>query len=442
MTPSRYELLVKIASGGMGTVYVGRALGAGGFWRLVAIKRAHPHLREDASLHKELVREGRLASRVNHVNVVSVLDVEQADGELLLVMEYVDGTSLSQLVKAAHAAGERLEPSVVLRIVSDVSAGLQAAHDACDEQGHPLGIVHRDVSPHNVIVGVDGIAKLADFGVAKALRESATASLDLRGKLGYMAPEYLAGAMPTPRTDVYALGVTAWEAFASTPLSALASSERSPLASFDEELARFDEVITRATHRDPAQRFASAAEFGSALATLATPADPKDVAATLERHVGGAIAARRAAVQEVVSRNDQQTMSFGPAPSAAIDVPVTPSRRRRTLPMVVVALAAVPVLVVAAFAVDRAGRPVGEPPATGAALPPAASASVAVDRGEDASLDATPLAEAEAVTSATTSRSTKVAPSRRPPASGRIPAPSPRASPRPAESVAPNPYRR
>src|SRR5262245_40221506 len=150
---SRYELLTKIAAGGMAMVYVGRLRGAAGFWRLCAIKRAHPHLVEDPELRRSLIAEARLASRIQHPNVVPISDVEELEGELLLVMDYVEGAALSELIRHASDAGRRLPPRVVVRVVLDACAGLAAAHDLKDENGTPLGLVHRDVSPQNVLVG-------------------------------------------------------------------------------------------------------------------------------------------------------------------------------------------------------------------------------------------------------------------------------------------------
>ena len=201
MESSRYELVTKIASGGMGTVYVGCLRGAAGFRRLVAIKRAHPHLLEDPRTREMLVAEARVASRIHHVNVVSVLDVEELEGEMLLVMDYVDGPSLAQLVTEGQRLRAPIPPAVALRIVLDACAGLEATHAATDENGERLGLVHRDVSPHNILVGVDGVAKLTDFGIAKATRDrSLTETGTLKGKIPYMAPEYLAGGRPVVST--------------------------------------------------------------------------------------------------------------------------------------------------------------------------------------------------------------------------------------------------
>src|ERR1700722_15465734 len=163
---SRYELLAKIAAGGMATVYVGRLRGSAGFSRTVAIKRAHPHLLEDPAYKAMLVDEAHLASRLHHPNVVAVLDVEELGGELSLVMDYVEGAALSDLTDRGRAQDRRLPARIAVRVALDACAGLHPAHELCDEDGKPLRLVHRDVSPHNILVGLAGMARLSDFGIA------------------------------------------------------------------------------------------------------------------------------------------------------------------------------------------------------------------------------------------------------------------------------------
>ena len=171
---SRYELLTKLASGGMASVYVGRVRGPLGFSRLVAIKRPHPHLAEDPTFLAMLVDEAKVASRIHHPNVVAVLDIErpraERDGatELRLVMEYVEGASLAALLQRCETDALDCPGDVAIRVVLDACAGLHVAHELTDDAGQKLGIVHRDVSPHNILVGLDGLARVADFGIVKA----------------------------------------------------------------------------------------------------------------------------------------------------------------------------------------------------------------------------------------------------------------------------------
>src|SRR5437868_956560 len=164
----RYAIFDEIASGGMATVYLGRLTGSGGFARTVAIKRLHPQFAKDPEFVTMFLDEARLAARIRHPNVVPTLDVVAASGELFHVMEYVQGESLSHLARGLKTRSERVPLRILLRIMNDVLQGLHAAHEARDERGVPLCIVHRDVTPQNVLVGVDGVARLLDFGVAKA----------------------------------------------------------------------------------------------------------------------------------------------------------------------------------------------------------------------------------------------------------------------------------
>src|SRR6478736_1694730 len=164
----RYALYGEIAAGGMATVHIGRLLGPVGFARTVAIKRLHPHYAKDPEFVSMFLDEARLAARIRHPNVVPTLDVVALDGELFLVMEYVQGESFARLVREARRARLDVPPEVISAIVVGALNGLHAAHEATSERGEPLNIVHRDVTPQNILVGSDGVARLLDFGVAKA----------------------------------------------------------------------------------------------------------------------------------------------------------------------------------------------------------------------------------------------------------------------------------
>jgi eukaryotic-like serine/threonine-protein kinase len=320
---SRYEVLFKLASGGMATVHVGRKRGPLGFSRVVAIKRAHPHLLEDESFVRMLVDEARLASQLHHPNVVAVLDVEREGGDtpdLSLVMEYVEGASMSELFGAVEARGERLPPGIAARLVLDACEGLQNAHELSDEQGQPLGLVHRDVSPHNILVGVDGLARVSDFGIAKVTRRSADSTTgSLKGKLSYMAPEYVESGELDARADVFGLGIVLWEALAGRKLfvgqtevevlQRVAKAEVPLVSELVPELSPdFDALLGSALARLPEERFTTMRAFGTALGTLAQRsgllASHAEVGALVRSLFGARLEERRALVRARVKELD------------------------------------------------------------------------------------------------------------------------------------------
>jgi len=287
LSHSRYEVVTKIAAGGMATVYLGRARGAKGFTRVVAIKRAHPHLLESTAFRGMLLAEARLASNIHHPNVAGVIDVEEFEDELLLVMDYVEGLALSDLVRGVTRKSESIPLPVVFRIVLDAAAGLHAAHTTCDELGQPLGIVHRDVSPQNILVGLDGMARVVDFGIAKATalppqmtQIEGTTDGARKGKLGYMAPEYVSDSVVTPQADVFALGVILWELVcgkrlfrAGDAIRTLRAVLRGPIpvpSSVNPAVGEaLDEVVLKALARNPRDRYKTAREFAEALEAAA-----------------------------------------------------------------------------------------------------------------------------------------------------------------------------
>jgi serine/threonine protein kinase len=195
----------------MATIHLGRLLGASGFARTVAIKRMHPHYAKDEEFSAMFADEARMAARILHPNVVAMLDVVLEGGELLLVMDYVHGEPLSRLVRASIREGREVTPGIAATVMAQALHGLHAAHTAKGPDGRSLDLVHRDVSPQNILVGQDGTTRITDFGIAKALgRSHTTRDGSVRGKLAYMAPEQLAGTVDA-RTDVFAAGVVLWE---------------------------------------------------------------------------------------------------------------------------------------------------------------------------------------------------------------------------------------
>lgn len=295
-TIGRYVLYGPIARGGMATVHFARLVGGDGFSRIVAAKRLHEQFAEDPEFVAMLRNEARIGSCVHHPNVVPVLDLVVDGAEVLLVQEYVRGVPLDKLLRVAVKATEPVPADVVVAIVAGVLSGLHAAHEARDERGEPLGIVHRDVTPHNVVVGADGVPRLLDFGIAKARSSSAvTREGFVKGKLSYMAPEQFRGVRATRRADVYSAGVVAWELLTMRKLHAgrddlevLAATMAGDVphlldalvdqyASMGErrwtEVERLAPVVAKMMSNDPRRRYASAEEARDALVAAVPPAE-------------------------------------------------------------------------------------------------------------------------------------------------------------------------
>ena len=211
-TLGRYELVRKLASGGMGEVYLGTVRGAAGFEKPVAVKRVLPHLAADEDFVRRFIDEAHIVVSLKHGNIVPVLDMGEQDGEYFIVMEYLPGKDLRDILRQTERAGRPLPPGVALYVAAELCRGLAYAHRKVDDRGRDLGIVHRDVSPANVIVGWEGLVKLTDFGVARAMgRTSESLSGTLRGKIAYMSPEQALGRPLDGRSDIYSAGVVLWE---------------------------------------------------------------------------------------------------------------------------------------------------------------------------------------------------------------------------------------
>ena len=276
-TIGRYALFDEIASGGMASIHLGRLVESLGFTRTVAIKRLHPQFAKDAQFVAMFLDEARLAARVRHPNVVPTLDIVATPGELFLVMDYVAGETLARLLAASRATGKATPPRLVASIVVGVLNGLHAAHEATSDRGEPLEIVHRDVSPHNVLVGTDGVPRVIDFGVAKAEgRIHTTRDGKIKGKLAYMSPEQLQSAKIDRRTDIFAAGVVLWETLCAQRLfvgesegatinKVLSAPISAPSAVRADLGDAFDAVTMRALERDPKKRFSTAKEMATAL---------------------------------------------------------------------------------------------------------------------------------------------------------------------------------
>jgi serine/threonine-protein kinase len=329
----RYELLLELASGGMGAVYVGRQRGAAGFERLVAIKRMHPHLTQNQELVLAFHEEARIASLIRHPNVVTVVDVYEDGGEHLLVMELIDGVAAASIVNEARKRSVRLPRPVVLRIVLDALAGLHAAHELVGMDGRPLQVVHRDVSPQNILVGSDGTVHITDFGIARAIERAVhTATGELKGKLRYMAPEQALGGAIDRRTDFFAMGIVAWEMLSGERyhrgendldvLRAAADASYRPLSSVDPATpAPLENILARALAPHPDHRFPTAAAFAQALEGWAWQArelaGAAEVAEIVRALAGERIGKRRHELQEVLAGRRPAMIRTGVHPAVS-----------------------------------------------------------------------------------------------------------------------------
>lgn len=316
----RYRVLGEIGAGGMATVELGELVGPIGFSRLVAIKRLHSQLSNDPELVAMFVDEARLAARVRHPNVVSTLDVVQDDGELFLVLDYVHGDSLARILRASGP----IRPDLAAAIVLGLLHGLHAAHEAVGAGGVPLEIVHRDVSPENVLVGADGVARLADFGIAKARhRLRTTMDGSVRGKLPYMAPEQLilSGEIDR-RTDVYATSVVLWELLTGrVPLTsadigsilgggarpAVAAPSTCGAGAIGSEL---DAVVLRGMSPASDERFATAMEMATALERAQSPASQRELSEWVREVAGPTLQRRDLLIEDLEARPRATTTSL------------------------------------------------------------------------------------------------------------------------------------
>jgi eukaryotic-like serine/threonine-protein kinase len=325
----RYELVGEIASGGMATVYLARLTGVGGFQRFVAMKRLHPHLASEKEFVEMFLDEARIAARIHHPNVVPILEVGASQAGYFLVMEYIEGDTLARLLARAATRGKRLPIGIALRIALDTLSGLHAAHELRDDAGDPVQLVHRDVSPQNVLVGVDGVARITDFGVARAAsRLTATRVGQLKGKIAYMAPEQAAGEESLDRrADVFAAGIVVWEELAAkrlfkaeneaATLSRVMTELVPPLTSIVPGLSpALSAVVMRALERAPDARFSTCAQFADALEAAATGkeriATPRELAAYVTEVLGEEVSAQREAVRAWIARSEPSQVGLSP----------------------------------------------------------------------------------------------------------------------------------
>ncbi|MEZ4409557.1 MAG: serine/threonine-protein kinase [Polyangiales bacterium] len=316
----RYELVAPLARGGMGSVHLARLPGVGGFQRLYAIKVMHPHLAEEEEFVAMLLDEARLAARIHHPNAVAIVDVCQGSQGFYLVMDYVDGVTLAKLLSATASFPWRQRVSAALRVIVDALSGLHAAHELTDDDGAPLNIVHRDVSPQNILVGTDGAGRITDFGIALAAsRIAASRPGMIKGKPSYMAPEQITAGPADRRADVFAVGIVLWEALTGRRLftgdtemavmmQVMTAEVPAPSTYASAVPPILDEVCAWALSREVGARPATARALAQAIESAASEhgllASTHEVADLLATAFSDEFAARRALVREHAKASD------------------------------------------------------------------------------------------------------------------------------------------
>lgn len=445
----RYELLTRLAQGGTATVYIGRAVGVAGFSRLVAIKVLHRHLAEEPEFVDMFLDEARLAAAIHHPHVVATHDIgEHPSLGLYLVMDFVEGSHLGILGKFARENGvPRLPVAATVRILLDVLDGLSHAHDLDDDQGKRLNVVHRDVSPQNILVGVDGIARITDFGIARAeTRLTSTRAGSFKGKISYVSPEQALAKDLDARSDLFSLGIVLWETLsgerlASGPsdletLKKIVQLEAPKISERDPSLEPFDEVLARCLATDPNERFDTAADMAAALEAAAKAAGVgvaarKEIRALVAEHVGPTLGRIKDRATQAMgdlgpleytpsgSRSVPSALPPAPVPVGTGESAVVASPRRRA-PMIAAALLVAGLGVGGALALQGSSAPEST---DAVAEPPAVANDAVVDREEaveePVALEAptpTPLAPvtAEPAEPTTTKGAPEVVPAARP----------------------------
>ena len=292
---AKYKISRRIGRGGMAEVFLAIQEGVGGFEKLVVVKRIFPKFCNDDHFVSMFLQEARLAASIRHPNVVHINDIEQDDDGYFLVMEYLAGESLAYIWEALRARKERMPPNLVCRIGSAIAAGLHHAHIATDAAGNPQPIVHRDVTPSNLLVSYNGIVKIVDFGVAKAtLSEGQTRAGALKGKMSYLSPEQVRDEPIDGRTDVFQLGICLHEMLTGRRLfkgkgdhakmSAILDKEIVPPSTLNPRVPRLlDDVVLRALARDKDERHQSAeklrADLDAVLLELGSAVSASEVGA-------------------------------------------------------------------------------------------------------------------------------------------------------------------
>ena len=383
----RYRVFEQIASGGTATVHLARMAGPHGFSRALAAKRLHPQLATDSELALMLLDEARLTSRIRSPFVVSTVDVVAQGQELLIVMEYVLGESLAGILRPAGSAVTResrgVAPDVAAAIMVNVLSGLHAAHELKNDVGESIGLVHRDVSPQNILVGADGVARVLDFGIAKAMgRSQTTREGTIKGKLAYMSPEQMRGMEVDRRTDIFAASIVFWELLTGerlfggtdeqSTIGKLLMAEIPAPSTVRPELGRtVDELVMKGLSRDPSERYETALAMASAIEQGMPVASTSRVATWLDELIHDDLARRRERLRVVEQLEDDDTTpppmnapmnalfgeQTGSAQSLSVDSWSQPRARLPARRRVVFSLAFAAVLAIGAGAFVVSTRP-------------------------------------------------------------------------------------
>jgi eukaryotic-like serine/threonine-protein kinase len=271
----QYTIYEQLGRGGMATVNRAELRGLAGFRKLVALKRLHPHVAKDPSMVRALVHEARLAGHLYHPNIAQTYDLGKVGDSYFIAMEYIPGPTLGRLLRQPAAAAGLVPIPIALSILGQICDALDYAHNLCDEDGEPLGIIHRDISPSNIIISSTGVVKLIDFGIARVAGFDKDEAGLIKGKLSYMAPEYLHGQLDS-RADLFGLGVIAHELLTGRPLfhgkndqdtaTRLRELPIEPPSRWNPVIPRdLDDIVLTALQRTPELRWQSAAAMRTAL---------------------------------------------------------------------------------------------------------------------------------------------------------------------------------
>jgi serine/threonine-protein kinase len=300
---AKYRILAQLGEGGTASVYLAVARGPGGFNKLVVLKTIKPILADDPDFRRMFLQEARVAARLNHPGVVQTYEVVETGGAPVIVMEYLDGEPLSKVLSSAQGS---LSLNMHLRVIADATDALQYAHELKDFDGRPLGLVHRDITPHNVFVTFDGQTKLLDFGIAKLTTSNPeTQTGVIKGKLRYMPPEQIVGEFIDRRADIYAVGVMLWEAATGEPMWKGCSDATVMNRVLNGEIVpprevapnvpvRLDAICMKAMASEPSDRYATAAELEAEIESLLDDLGSR----TTSRSIGKVVSALFADVRE------------------------------------------------------------------------------------------------------------------------------------------------